>query len=178
MGGIICIAQTRTEWVFPCVPPKTLLTGRNHGLAFAAKDAKWGVKCFWAPECYELNGRYYLFYSADWKENPAGALENFRIGVAVSDRPDGGFQDIGNQPIFDPGYPIIDADVYREAGRFYLYYSRCCYEHEIDGLEESWIYGVELKPDFSGVIGEPVLLLRPEQEWEGRSAAQTRQTLE
>ena len=158
---------------FPVRSSENLVDWKEHGLAFAAKDAKWGVKCFWAPECYELNGRYYLFYSADWKENPAGALENFRIGVAVSDRPDGGFQDIGNQPIFDPGYPIIDADVYREAGRFYLYYSRCCYEHEIDGLEESWIYGVELKPDFSGVIGEPVLLLRPEQEWEGRSAAQT-----
>ena len=43
----------------------------------------------------------------------------------------------------------------------------------LDGLEESWIYGVELKPDFSGIIGEPVLLLRPEQPWEGRSAAAT-----
>ena len=125
---------------FPVRSSENLVDWKEHGLAFAAKDAKWGVKCFWAPECYELNGRYYLFYSADWKENPAGALENFRIGVAVSDRPDGGFQDIGNQPIFDPGYPIIDADVYREAGRFYLYYSRCCYEHEIDGLEESRIF--------------------------------------
>lgn len=45
---------------------------------------------------------------------------------------------------------------------------RCCYEHKVDGLEESWIYGVDLAPDFSGVKGEPVLLLRPEQEWEGR----------
>lgn len=43
----------------------------------------------------------------------------------------------------------------------------------MDGLEESWIYGVELKPDFTGVVGEPVLLLRPEQPWEGRSAAAT-----
>ena len=25
-----------------------------------------------------------------------------------------------------------------------------------DEIEESWIYGVELKPDFSGIIGEPV----------------------
>lgn len=45
---------------------------------------RWGVGCFWAPECYEINGKYYLFYSADWKENPTGALENFRIGVAVA----------------------------------------------------------------------------------------------
>ena len=38
------------------------------------------------------------------------------------------------------------------------------------------MYGVELKPDFSGVIGEPVLMLRPpvslnnkQAEWESRS---------
>jgi beta-xylosidase len=43
-------------------------------------------------------------------------------------------------------------------------------------IEESWVYGVELKPDFSGVIGKPVLVLRPpvklgdkQAEWESRS---------
>lgn len=158
---------------FPVRSSTDLIHWQEHGLALSADTARWGVKCFWAPECYEIGGRYYLFYSADWKENPTGALENFRIGVAASDTPEGPFEDISDRPIFDPGYPIIDANVYQEDGRFYLYYSRCCYEHCIDGLEESWIYGVELKPDFSGVIGEPVLLLRPEQEWEGRSAAAT-----
>jgi len=45
-----------------------------------------------------------------------------------------------------------------------------------DEIEESWVYGVEIKPDFSGVIGEPQLLLRPpvsmndrQAEWESRS---------
>jgi len=158
---------------FPVRSSDDLIHWEEHGLALSAATAKWGVKCFWAPECYEIGGKYYLFYSADWKENPTGALENFRIGVAVSDVPEGPFTDMHDKPIFDPGYPIIDANVYQEDGHFYLYYSRCCYEHNIDGLEESWIYGIELKPDFSGVIGEPVLLLRPEQPWEGRSAAAT-----
>ena len=109
------------------------------GTAIGKDTARWGVDCFWAPECYEINGKYYLFYSADWKENPTGALENFRIGVAVADDPAGPFADMADKPIFDPGYPIIDADVYTEDGRYYLYYSRCCYEHNVDGLEESWI---------------------------------------
>lgn len=107
------------------------------GTAIGKDTARWGVGCFWAPECYEINGKYYLFYSADWKENPTGALENFRIGVAVADDPAGPFADMDDKPIFDPGYPIIDADVYTEDGRYYLYYSRCCYEHNVDGLEES-----------------------------------------
>jgi GH43 family beta-xylosidase len=43
-------------------------------------------------------------------------------------------------------------------------------------IEESWVYGVEMKPDFSGIIGEPQVLLRPpltmkdqQAEWESRS---------
>ena len=158
---------------FPVHVSRNLIDWESCGLVLSEKSARWGVSRFWAPECYEVRGKYYLFYSADWKDNPTGTLENFRIGVAVADAPAGPFEDISDRPIFDPGYPVIDADVYEEDGRYYLYYSRCSYQHDVGGLEESWIYGVELKPDFSGIIGEPVLLLRPEQEWEGRSAAQT-----
>ena len=150
-----------------------LIHWTEHGLALSAKDGRWANDTFWAPECYELGGKYVLLYSANWKDNPTQALENYRIGAAVADTPVGPFTVVSDRPIFDPGYPIIDANLYREDGRYYLYYSRCCYEHKVDGLEESWIYGVELKPDFSGIIGEPALLLRPEQPWEGRSAAAT-----
>ena len=158
---------------FPVHVSDDLHSWRACGAALDAARARWGAGCFWAPECYEIDGKYYLFYSADWKENPTGALENFRIGVAVADTPAGPFADLSDRPVFDPGYPVIDANLYREDGRCYLYYSRCCYEHRVGQWEESWIYGVELKPDFSGVTGEPVLLLRPEQDWEGRSAAAT-----
>ncbi|MDY4139631.1 MAG: glycoside hydrolase family 43 protein [Eubacteriales bacterium] len=158
---------------FPVRSSADLLNWTEHGLALRAKDGRWANDTFWAPECYELGGKYVLLYSANWKDNPTQALENYRIGAAVADTPVGPFVDVSDRPIFDPGYPIIDANLYQEGGRYYLYYSRCCYEHNVDGLEESWIYGVELKPDFSGVIGEPVLLLRPEQPWEGRSAAAT-----
>jgi len=151
----------------------------------------WGIHSFWAPEVYELNNRYYLFYSAQWKENPTNELENFRIGVAVADKPEGPFIDVSSRPLFDPGYPIIDANVFFDTdGRMYLYFSRCCYKHPVKSeiadwvrqkgwynyIEESWVYGIELKPDLSGVIGQPALLLRPpvtmndkQAEWESRS---------
>lgn len=153
-------------------------------------ETSWCTSSFWAPEVYEYKGKYYLFFSAQWRDNPANELENFRIGVAVSDSPAGPYRDLFNKPIFDPGYPIIDANILFEDGRVYLYYSRCCYKHPVkseladwakknnifEEIEESWIYGVELKPDFSGVIGEPKVLLRPpvsmkdrQAEWESRS---------
>ena len=146
---------------------------------------------YWAPEVYEYKGRFYMFYSAQWKQNPNKELENFRIGVAVADSPTGPFIDLTNNPVFNPGYPVIDANVlFDKSGKIYLYYSRVCYKHPVesevatwarrkgwfDTIEESWVYGVELKPDFSGVVGEPVLLLRPpvtmddkQSAWESRS---------
>lgn len=151
----------------------------------------WGIHSFWAPEVYRSNGKYYMFYSAQWKVNPTNELENFRIGVAVANKPSGPFTDISIKPLFDPGYPVIDANVFVDSnGKAYLYYSRCCYKHAVQSevaawakqqglyneIEESWIYGIELKPDFSGTIGKPVLLLRPpgsmkdkQAEWESRS---------
>ena len=154
---------------------------------------QWNLDCFWAPEVYERNGKYYLFFSSNYRENPTNEGENFKIGVAVSDSPAGPFKDLYDRPVFNPPYPIIDANVYfdDENGKCYLYFSRCCYKHAVESeiadslreagsfqeIEESWVYGVELKPDFSGVIGEPVLLLCPptaladrQSEWESRSA--------
>ena len=170
-----------------------LVNWKDEGLVYkGATPSSWTVDCFWAPEVYERNGKYYLFFSSNWKENPTNELENFRIGVAVSDSPTGPFKEMYDRPVFDPGYPIIDANLYfdDENGKVYLYYSRCCYKHSIESeiaemarekgwfneIEESWVYGVEIKPDFSGVIGEPVMLLRPpvslddkQAEWESRS---------
>jgi len=159
----------------------------------ADKDKSWGVGAFWAPEVYKVKDKYYMFYSAQWRVNPTNELENFKIGVAVSDSPEGPFADYSDKPVFDPGYPIIDADVFFDKdGQAYLYFSRCCYKHAVESevatmakqkgwyneVEESWVYGVKLNADFKGVTGEPVLLLRPpvsmadkQAEWESRSVS-------
>lgn len=154
-------------------------------------DDSWCIGAFWAPEVYKVKDKYYMFYSAQWRDNPTNELENFRIGIAAADAPTGPFVDVSNKPVFDPGYPIIDANVFfDDNGKVYLYYSRCCYKNPVKSevaswakqkgwyneIEESWVYGIELSPDFSETIGEPVLLLRPpvkmddkQAEWESRS---------
>ncbi|NJY62119.1 family 43 glycosylhydrolase [Salinimicrobium sp. CDJ15-81-2] len=154
-------------------------------------EDSWAVGAFWAPEVYKFDDKYYMFFSAQWRENPKNNLENFKIGVAVADYPTGPFVEIQDAPLFDPGYPVIDANVFQDDdGKFYLYYSRVAWEHPVESeiadwarekdyfeeIEESWVYGIELKPDFSGVIGESQLLLRPpltlgdeNTEWESRS---------
>lgn len=181
-----------TEHGFVAYTSKDLANWEKQDVVYSAKqDKAWGTKDFWAPEVYAYRGKFYLFYSAHWKDNPNNELENYRIGVAVADQPSGPFVDLSGMPLFDPGYPIIDANVYfAEDGKLYLYYSRCCYKHPVrseiaswakkegwyNEIEESWVYGVELATDFSRIIGSPKLLLRPptklsdkQAEWESRS---------
>ncbi|WP_285058620.1 glycoside hydrolase family 43 protein [Pedobacter ginsengisoli] len=177
---------------FSSYSSKDMVNWKSEGqVYFGNKKGAWGISAFWAPEVYHYKNKYYMFYSAQWGYNPTNELENFKIGVAVADKPTGPFIDMTDKPLFDPGYPIIDANVYFDPnGKLYLYYSRCCYKNTVKSevadwakekgwfneIEESWVYGVELKSDFSGVKGSPVLLLRPplkmndpQAEWESRS---------
>ena len=165
---------------FPAHVSKNLIDWTPIGLTHKRDPAvSWGTDFFWAPEVYFRNGKFIMVYSAQWRHNPTLEEENFRIGIAVSDSPRGPFLDVKNEPLFDPGWPVIDADVlFDNDGRCFMYFSRCCYKHSVESelselvkkngwfqtVEESWIYGIEIKPDFSGVIGEPVLILRPSEK--------------
>ena len=176
---------------FGAYSSKNLKDWKYEGQVYKGNTANsWTLKNFWAPEVYEQKGKFYMFFSADWKYNPNNEAENFKIGVAVSDKPTGPFTDLSDKPLFDPGYPIIDANILKFKGKTYLYYSRCCYKNPVESeisewakklnmfqtIEESWIYGVEISSDFSSIIGKPVLLLQPpkkmsdkQSEWESRS---------
>lgn len=147
-----------------------MLNWTKLGYAYEADSNNWGLKDFWAPEVVEHKGKYYMYYSARYKEN-----NSLRVGVAVSDKPQGPFVNVQNKPMFDFGYAAIDADVIvDEDGRKYLYYSRDCSENIVSGRHESHIYGVELSDDMLSVKGEPKLLAKPEQEWELQSGNEWR----
>ena len=99
----------------------------------------WCTDFFWAPEVYRVKDAYYMVYSAQWRDNPTNEKENFRIGVAFSEKPGGPFRDIRNAPLFDPGYPAIDADVlFDDDGRMFMFYSRCCYKHPVESELAKW----------------------------------------
>lgn len=165
------------------------VTWRDEGLVFDAAGT-WARDAFWAPEGYEIDGKYYLFFSAQNAPYPWTQAEKFNIGVAVADTPKGPFKLLKDEPIFDPGSPIIDANLFIDDGTPYLTFSRCCYQHPVKSeladwareknmfpeIEESWAYGIQLTPDFKNVVGEPTLLIRPsvklddqDAEWESRS---------
>lgn len=122
----------------------------------------WASGNYWAPEVYERNGRYYMFFSATWKENLS-----MRIGVAVADAPEGPYEDALGGPLFDFGYAAIDASVlFDDDGIPYLFFSRDCSENIYNGNNESHVYGVQLSQDLLSTVGEPVMLTRPDASWE------------
>ena len=160
-----------------------MVNWENLSYCYRADETAWGERDFWAPECYEVNGKFYFMYSAHYKVNPNNEEENYCLGCAVADSPTGPFKDLTpGKPFLQMPYAIIDVDLLRddkgnvffdEDGNITLYYSRCCYKHKVGPYEESHIYAVKVAPDFSEVIGEPVCVLKPDQEWEGLSAPTT-----
>ena len=57
----------------------------DNGEALHMKNIPWVSKQMWAPDCAYKNGKYYLYFPARDKDGI------FRIGVAVSDKPEGPF---------------------------------------------------------------------------------------
>lgn len=135
-------------------------------LCYKATEKSFGNCMFWAPEVYEFGGKFYMYYTANWK---IFTQEQLRIGVAVASGPLGPFEDVYDQrPMFDLGYGVLDANVLKDGKKNYLYYSIAGSNHIVDGNKESQICVMELGNDYISVKGTPRVILRPEQQWECR----------
>lgn len=168
-GSYYCYA-TSAEDGFKAWKSDDLVSWNEIGYVYTRQQDSWGVSDFWAPEVIYFHGKYYLHYSARWGKNLS-----LRIGVAISDSPEGPFHDVFNHPMFDFDYAVIDGHVFiDDDGKKYLFYSRDCSEHIIEGRHESHLYVIELEDDLVSVKGEPVFLTKPEQDWEIRSGDEWR----
>ncbi len=85
----------------------------DHGVALDVKDVPWAVRQMWDCDCACKDGKYYLYFPA---KDPDGV---FRIGVAVSDKPEGPFKppDVPMQ-----GSYSIDPCVFYDADGFHYMY--------------------------------------------------------
>lgn len=86
----------------------------DHGVALKADDIPWVSKQLWAPDAAFINGKYHLYFPARDKEGI------FRIGVAVSDKPEGPFTP-DPEPI-KGSYSIDPASFVDDDGQAYLYF--------------------------------------------------------
>ncbi|QTN00553.1 family 43 glycosylhydrolase [Sediminibacillus dalangtanensis] len=125
----------------PIVRSKDLSEWEYIGEAFKDKPEWKGSGSIWAPDIHHYRDSYYLYYSLSvWGDNNPG------IGVAVSDTPEGPFEDkgklftseeIGVDNSIDPFFYSEDNQAYLVWGSFH------------------GIYGVKLAEDGLSVQGEP-----------------------
>lgn len=85
----------------------------DHGVILKVSDIPWAGRQLWDSDVATKNGKFYLYFSLKDKN------DIFRIGVAVSDKPEGPFI-----PQPDPirGSYSIDPCVFEEDGNHYMYF--------------------------------------------------------
>ena len=167
-GKYYLIGTTSPREGFLCYESSDLSHWESKGWAWKKPANHWAVNAFWAPEVKFYQGKFYLTYSGLVRDSKPDKL---LMGLAVSDSPTGPYRDL-RAPWFDPGYSTIDGDLFfDEDGTPYLYFSR---NGEQDGYSFGVLYGVQLAPDLSKPVGEPVKLLEASQPWERINWAKNR----
>ncbi len=145
-----------TWWVFPtrslsfrdqvgmdAFSSKDMKTWTKHSNILTTNEVKWAKGAMWAPDAHEVDGKYYLFFSAndtypvsrrrtdDAPCKEPGLQRYGGIGVAVADKPEGPYRDLIGKPLIDKFWnraQPIDQYVFSYKGEWYMVYggwSRC-----------------------------------------------------
>ena len=115
------------------------------------KDDSYGEKWFWAPEVYHLNGKFYMYYTAQE-----------RICVATSDSPEGPFVQEKKVPMIPDLHTIDNTIFIDDDGKAYLFYVL---------IKRGFhIKMAELDSDFMTIKkGKHITCIEPYQKWESLS---------
>lgn len=104
---------------------RDLVSWEHLGDALPAKPS-WASRTqdFWAPDVAEHDGRYYLYYSAKPDAALTDQSRGLCLAVAVADRPQGPFTDVGRPLQCGPGFINIDPMAFDDpaTGRRLLYW--------------------------------------------------------
>ncbi|HZL37205.1 MAG TPA: glycoside hydrolase family 43 protein [Tepidisphaeraceae bacterium] len=136
------------EYVGGALPP----LAPENGVSFTA---------YWAPECVEKDGKFYLYYSAA----TGGLDETHRLRVAQADHPEGPFRDLGRIALpgeFADAF-CIDAHPFRDpkSGRWFLFFATDFFTDRVG----TGIAVVPLNDDMRSTDGQCRIVLRASADW-------------
>ncbi|GHV49140.1 glycosyl hydrolase family 43 [Bacteroidia bacterium] len=126
---------------------------------FTVPDNNWITGGVWAPEVHFHKGKYYLFATLnsdiEWKKaQPDWAKFTFRgTQVFYSDSPEGPFLPFGATPHTPMDYMALDGTLWVENDTPYMVFC-----HEWVQLADGTMEVVELQPDLSAPVGQPLML--------------------
>jgi hypothetical protein len=119
----------------------------DHGQILEADQVPWaepldnGGKFMWAPDCAYRNGKYYFYFP---HPNKSPWNDNWKIGIAVSDKPASDFQVLEHTLIGLPESGHIDPCVFiDDDGQAYFYYGG-----------GNYCFGAKLKDNMIELDGE------------------------
>ncbi|MGV8137184.1 MAG: glycoside hydrolase family 43 protein [Mangrovibacterium sp.] len=139
-GIIVFVSDDLQTWSVPAGVPG--------GLALKKEDV-WADRWFWAPEVYHVNGKFYMYYSADE-----------HICVATSSSPTGPFVQEVQKPMIE-GEKCIDNSLFIDDDGKPL---TCFFDRFNDGLN---IWVAELEENLIDIKPETMhKCINVSQEWE------------
>ena len=153
-GGKYYLYGTRSEtcWGpaegFDCYISPDLREWEGPVEIFSRPEGFFADRFYWAPECYEIAGDYYLITtlgSADRKK---------AIYALKSSRPEGPFT-FYSGPLTPPDWTSIDGTLYQEDGGWYLIFS-----HSLEDAPDGDFCRVKLSDDLSHPVGEVETFLK------------------
>jgi arabinan endo-1,5-alpha-L-arabinosidase len=116
--------------------------------AFRAPADFWSNTQFWAPECHEWKGSYYLFASFAMDERQRGTQ------ILISDRPEGPYRVHSDGPVTPRDWESLDGTLYvDDADKPWMVFC-----HEWVQCADGGMCAMPLSDDLKSAIGEPVLL--------------------
>ena len=130
------------------------------GWILRKSDTGFGSRCFWAPEIFIHQGKFYLTYSAFIE-----GTQKLQMALAVSEHPTGPFHNL-YAPWFVNDKGTIDGHIFQDDdSSLYLYFSMNWFDPKI-GINNGENYVAKLKKDLSGLDGEIRFVSRAEMDWE------------
>jgi len=127
-----------------------------------ADEGGHAFTAYWAPECAEHHGKFYLYYSAA----TGGRDETHRLRAAMADRPEGPFRDVGKIPLpgeFADAF-CIDANPFCDplTGKAYLFFATDFFTDRVG----TGTAVVPLKDDLLTPAGPVQPVLRASADWQ------------
>jgi hypothetical protein len=151
-GGRYYLYGTRSEtcWGkaegFDCYISEDLEDWEGPVEVFHRPEGFWADRAYWAPECIEHQGKFYLITTLGAEGRKKG------IYVLRSDAPTGPFLPWGGR-LTPENWSCIDGTVYFEDGRPYLVFS-----HSFEDDPKGDMCLLPLLEDLTGAAGEPITL--------------------
>lgn len=111
----------------------------------------WGPDFFWAPECHEYWGKYYLFGTCGTREPDFRGTQVF---LSITDSPAGPYEQLSQGPLTPAEWTCLDGTLWVEGAQPWLVFC-----HEWVQISDGTICAMKLTDDLSRAAGEPIELM-------------------